>query len=173
MKTLDIGCGTSKTPVAIGIDCSPLSDADVICDLATFPWPFEDDTFDRVICSHILEHLGDLIGTMQEIHRITKPGGVIEIESPYFTSRNAWTDPTHVHHFTLRSFDYFVEDTPFGFRYTEPLFRIAERRVTFGSSVFDLIAKLLYRMSPDRYEKRFAFIFPGRNIVVRLEAEKG
>ena len=172
MKTLDVGCGKSKTEGAIGIDGSPLSDADVICDLETFPWPFDDDTFERVICSHVLEHLGDVIGAMREIHRVSKAGAAVEIETPYLTSWRSWTDPTHRHHFTLRSFDYFVEQAAFGFQYTEPLFLITERRVTFGSSLLDLGAKLIYRLSPHQYEKHCAFIFPGRDLVVKLEAIK-
>jgi len=172
LRTLDVGCGRKKEQGAVGLDRSRLSDADVLAEIESFPWPFADDSFDRVRCSHVIEHVHDVIGFMREIHRVCRKGARVEIYTPYFTSWQSWADPTHVHHFTLRSFDYFIENTPFGFRYTEPLFEIHERRVTFGSSIFDKIAKLLYRFSPTRYERRFSYMFPGRNLIVVMETLK-
>ena len=37
--------------------------------------PFDDDGFDVVICSHVLEHVPDDAKAMQEIFRVLKPGG--------------------------------------------------------------------------------------------------
>ena len=42
-------------------------------DLANMP--FESDSFDIVICSHVLEHVPDDLKAMREIRRILKPGG--------------------------------------------------------------------------------------------------
>lgn len=69
-----------------------------------------NDGADVVIASHILEHLQEPLAFMQELSRITRPGGVIWIESPSELSalREAssdpedhsfssfWDDPTHV-----------------------------------------------------------------------------
>lgn len=38
--------------------------------------PFADDTFDKVICSEVLEHIGDYRGVLREIERVLKPGGL-------------------------------------------------------------------------------------------------
>jgi len=38
--------------------------------------PFADDTFDKVICSEVLEHIPDYQGALQEIERVLKPGGL-------------------------------------------------------------------------------------------------
>lgn len=50
---------------------SPLADVKAdICDL-----PFEDNSFDVILCNHVLEHIPDDQKAMQELYRIMKPGG--------------------------------------------------------------------------------------------------
>jgi predicted SAM-dependent methyltransferase len=50
---------------------SPLADVKAdICDL-----PFENDSFDVILCNHVLEHIPDDTKAMQELFRILKPGG--------------------------------------------------------------------------------------------------
>lgn len=38
--------------------------------------PFADNTFDKIICSEVLEHIPDYRGALREIERILKPGGL-------------------------------------------------------------------------------------------------
>ena len=38
--------------------------------------PFADNTFDKVICSEVLEHIPDFKAALQEIERVLKPGGL-------------------------------------------------------------------------------------------------
>jgi SAM-dependent methyltransferase len=38
--------------------------------------PFADNTFDKVICSEVLEHIPDYQGALGEIERVLKPGGL-------------------------------------------------------------------------------------------------
>jgi len=44
--------------------------------------PFSDASFDRIICSEVLEHIPDYEGAMREIVRVLKPGGVLAISVP-------------------------------------------------------------------------------------------
>ena len=107
-KVLDLGCGfDKKIPSAIGVDIIPTLCTDVVCNLDNYPLPFKDNTFDLIICSHIIEHITDVVKFMNEIHRIAKPGAIVKGMTPHFSSPYSFADPTHKHHFTYRTFDFF------------------------------------------------------------------
>ena len=127
---LDVGCGIRKFPGSIGIDLNPASAADVICDLDRFPYPFTDRSFERLRAIHVVEHLTDIIRTMEEFHRLVKPGGRIRIETPHYSDYSSFCDPTHKHHLNSFSFKYFGDDHGgFGY-YSQAKFREISVRVT-------------------------------------------
>ena len=110
MRILDVGCGIRKVPGAIGIDRNPASKADVLCDLDRFPYPFADNSFDRVVAIHVIEHVADVIGAVEEFHRVARPRGTIRIETPHYTDFSSFCDPTHRSHLNSFSFRYFGEN---------------------------------------------------------------
>jgi SAM-dependent methyltransferase len=123
LRILDVGCGIRKFPGSIGIDFNSASAADVICDLDRFPYPFADRTFDRLRAIHVIEHVTDVVRTMEEFHRLVRPGGAIRIETPHYTDYSSFCDPTHKHHLNSFSFRYFgANDGGFGY-YTAAKFR--------------------------------------------------
>lgn len=57
---------------------SPIADVKAdICDL-----PFEDNSFDTIICNHVLEHIEDDTKAMMELYRILKPKGMAILQIP-------------------------------------------------------------------------------------------
>jgi SAM-dependent methyltransferase len=58
---------------------SPL--ADIMMDIQAMP--FEDNTFDTLLCNHVLEHIPDDRKAMQEILRVLKPNGWAILQVPF------------------------------------------------------------------------------------------
>jgi len=59
---------------------------------------------------HVIEHVGDVIRTMEEIHRILRPGGRVLLETPHYTDFSSWCDPSHRWHLNTYSFRYFGDN---------------------------------------------------------------
>lgn len=174
MVILDIGCGKKKQEaVGIGIDRQPGSAADVLAELAKFPWPIRDNCADRIHLSHFLEHQPDILRAMAEVHRVAKPGAEVMVTTPHFSSVDSYTDPSHIFHLGFHSFDYFLADTFQDFTYGLGGFRILERGLTFGGNLLlDNLGRLSARISMEFYEKHLAWIFPARNLFCRLQVIK-
>jgi SAM-dependent methyltransferase len=70
---------------------------DEVVDVDITGTPFPDESFDGVICSHVLEHVSDDRQALAEIHRILEPGGWAVIVVPVMKSLNvSWEDPSIV-----------------------------------------------------------------------------
>jgi hypothetical protein len=97
---LNMGCGHNKMPGYVNVDVSSACAPDIVCDLETLPWPWDDDSADAVCFNHSLEHLGqsphDFLGMMKELYRVCRNGAVIEINVPHPRHDNFINDPTHV-----------------------------------------------------------------------------
>lgn len=129
MKILDVGCGINKFPGSIGVDNNAATRADVICELDHFPYPFRDGIFDQVRAIHVIEHVENVIRTMEEFHRLLKPGGRLVMATPHYTDFSSFCDPTHRWHLNSFSFRYFGEDhAGFGY-YSKARFREVSIRV--------------------------------------------
>lgn len=79
-------------------------------DLNDEPLPFDDDAFDLVIASHVVEHVREPIELITECVRVLRPGGRLYVEAPSersllmpgfpfahdrFRSTSFFDDPTH------------------------------------------------------------------------------
>jgi len=167
---LDVGCGRAKFPGATGIDIrSRLSRADIFHDLDVVPWPLPDDAYELVVVRHCLEHMRDVVQTVEELYRVTAPGGRLVIEVPHFSWVEAFTHPGHLHFFSGGSMDYY---RPGNGAYAAEL-AIVSRRIYFND-FFKLVGiEALANRCSHLYERHFAFWFPAGSIIWELEPVKG
>lgn len=171
-RVLHLGCGRKYHPAAVNVDLVAATGPDLVHDLNARPWPLPDDQFDEVWAYDVLEHLDDVIGSMEEIHRVCRPGAVVRITVPHFSSANAFTDPTHRHYFSHASLNYVTGDSAFDF-YTTRRFRRRRVDIRFAPT---WVNKLVWRLAarhPAEYERRWAWLFPAWFLSFELEPVKG
>lgn len=61
--------------------------------------PFQDESFDVVICSEVLEHIPDHVQAVREIVRVLKPGKSLVVSVPrYMPERICWALSSDYHH---------------------------------------------------------------------------
>jgi SAM-dependent methyltransferase len=162
-RLLDVGCGSKKHRGAV-------TDADIVHDLDVFPYPIEDDEFDEILMQDVLEHVAEPIRVAEELHRVLRPGGRLQLRTPHFSSALAYSDPTHRHYYATTAIRYLADP---GFSH------YSSARYSVSHITLDLwlpyraagIAALANRF-PDPYEKYFAFRFPSMNIRAELIALK-
>lgn len=167
---LDVGCGSSKTPGAIGLDISSSTAADIVHDLDVFPYPIEDASFDEILLQDVIEHVSEPIRVFEELHRISRPGARIQLRTPHFSSVLAYGDPTHRHYFSALGVRTLAE--PRFAHYTDVRFRVVHVTLDLWLACRLLGVGLLARHYPDTYEKYFAFRFPTMNIRAEFEVLK-
>lgn len=92
-RMMDFGCGSKpykslfKISEYVGVDYEneghphTNEEIDVFYDGKTLP--FEDQYFDSVLCSEVLEHVFELDATLKEINRVMKSGSNILITCPF------------------------------------------------------------------------------------------
>ncbi|MFH0908165.1 MAG: class I SAM-dependent methyltransferase [bacterium] len=116
-RILDVGCGPGSFTLAVagkgaawvaGIDIEPARIAYAtgvarergldhvrFYDMSVYEMKFPDQTFDRVISHTVFEHLPDVQGALEAIHRVLRPGGEVVFTFDAFRSRYG----AHVAHF--------------------------------------------------------------------------
>ena len=55
-----------------------------------FHLPFQNASFDRVICSEVMEHVHGFRGAARELARVTRPGGTLAVTIPTATSEHLY-----------------------------------------------------------------------------------
>lgn len=176
VRKLNLGCGRDIRPGYVNLDLAKLPVLDVVANLED-RLPFADDSFDEVFSSHVLEHVGDLLKLLGELHRITRPGGVLRIWVPHLSFFGAYTDPTHRRFFGYHSFDYFTEGGMYNF-YSHLRFRIRRRRIHYfwikneRREVPGRFLTWLINRFPLAYERFFCWMLPANELYFELEPVK-
>lgn len=132
-KVLIVGCGNRPRGGAVNLDVCLLPGVDVVHDLDSFPYPFEDESFDSIEAEDVLEHVVHFVAVVNELGRILKKGGKLWVRGPHCNyPEQVWADPTHLRAFAPRTFDNFDPDTRdgklYGHYFGTVKFKVLERR---------------------------------------------
>ena len=96
---LNLGCGHDYREGYVNVDKYPTTRMDGLCDLESFPWPWETNSVEEVVLRHVLEHLGQATDVykqiIQELYRVCAPGAIVHIEVPHPFHPDYIGDPTH------------------------------------------------------------------------------
>jgi ubiquinone/menaquinone biosynthesis C-methylase UbiE len=113
---IDIGCGANKQAGFIGVDQYDLPGVDVVCNLASGTWPWEDNSVEAAHCSHFIEHLTNLndkwerVHFFNELYRVLAPGASCTLIFPHWASTRYYGDPTHKEPFSEMGFYYLSKE---------------------------------------------------------------
>lgn len=84
-RKANFGCGTDILDGYENYDLYPMDIRVKKFDVNQLPYSFPDDTFDEVVCRHVLEHLTvNAYDVLCEFRRITKKDGRVVVELPIF-----------------------------------------------------------------------------------------
>lgn len=172
MRRLSLGAGLDRSlSGAVTVDANPRTSPDIVHDLNRFPWPLPSNEFDEVLCREVIEHLDDIVKTMEEIHRVATHGAKVFITTPHYSCANSYTDPTHRHHLGFFSFDYFTGENQWDF-YTDARYRKVRARLFFYGRYKNLHVSWIANRFPRFYEEHLAWIFPAWYLVFELQVVK-
>lgn len=183
---LELGCGpNAKNDQYFTLDIQSFDGVDVVADLNEKIDLIPDSCVTELYTRHALEHVDNLIGLMEEIHRICTPGAVVSITVPHFSNALAYSDPTHVRFFGVNSMYYFCDSASQPMRkvpdyYSKARFFVEEAKIMFYRLDFldKVIAPWFERVvnknmqSKVFYERHLAYAFPAWEIRFCLRVNK-
>ncbi len=110
---LNLGCGNKRRAGYLGVDRGEASAVDVRMDVLEYLKTLPAGAVSSVYSRHMLEHFEPepFRQLLEQIDRVLRPGGEIEIIVPHFSNPYFYSDPTHRQPFGLYSFSYLCERT--------------------------------------------------------------
>ena len=181
---LNLGCGRDLKEGYINLDVVDYG-GNQIHDLNSFPYPFEDNTFDEIYASHVLEHLNNFYNSITELYRISKPNAILIVYAPFFLNTKYFGDPDHKIPFSIRTFDNYEYIGNRELKFYEK-WKLNHRTNYQGQAQFEVIEKKfivshfpalswldsIVNIEPVIYERFFAGIFSPEEIFFKLRVVK-
>ena len=169
-QKLNLGCEKEYRKGWVNLDFDKKFKADVYHDLNETPYPFEENQFDEILASMVLEHLDNVYDAMMELYRISKHNGLIYIMCPYFSSFMNDVELEHKHGFCYMTFGewYFNKEL-------YPYFEVIKKKIFFTRCNFTFLNPIinpLINLFPRVYERLFSCILPASGMVLILKVRK-
>ena len=113
MRVLQLGCGVRPMQGAVNHDRVRHHDyVDIAHDLDVLPWPWANESFERIVALDVMEHLRlEVQEWLDECWRILVPDGVLVLRLPAWDHPTSHRDPTHRQLAHPEMFDYWDRRT--------------------------------------------------------------
>jgi len=171
---LDVGCGEGgrligQIEYCVGIDIAEAELRRAKEKLPRFGFvlgdvqylPFKKEAFETALCSHVIEHVHQPKQLLQEVHRVMKRGGFLELEFPNgfslleyvnrFFGKMGWSQYMHLHQFLPEDVSQLLQQAGWVV--------VDVQRISWLGPVIDSIYFHLRRTlskDPDRTSQRYA-----------------
>ena len=186
--SLELGCGPNTrtlTDNTYTVDIGRFPGVDIVADLNQPLDLIPDAIVSRVYSRHTLEHVANLTNLMEELHRILKGDGTMQIIVPHFSNTYGHWDPTHVRQFGVGSMYYFCKTENQPSRkvpcfYSRACFNVKKIKLRFYRDDWldRLLAPVLEKIVNKNYsfqvfyERHFSYLFPAWEIEFLMQNDK-
>ena len=141
---VDLGCGDQHVASSLeqrGLDYAGFDIDD--CNLESEAVPLSDAVASLVVSYSVIEHLYTPLNFLNEVKRISRPDGVLFIETPnwQYSLADFYNDYTHVRPYTSDSLSSLLQHNGFQVLGTYPNLRCATPQSYLGSSRFKKAAR--------------------------------
>uniref|UniRef100_B8HTN7 Methyltransferase type 11 n=1 Tax=Cyanothece sp. (strain PCC 7425 / ATCC 29141) TaxID=395961 RepID=B8HTN7_CYAP4 len=172
---LELGCGDRKRlPNSIGVDQINYQCVDIVGDVFAVLSQIPDQSISAVYSNHFFEHVDNLSLLVDELARIIKPEGQLNVTVPHFSNPYFYSDATHRTFFGLYTFCYFAKNnllqrkTP---TYNRDIqFELSDVRLGFKSAPpfyvrhgIKLLLEQVFNLNTymkEFYEENLCYLFP-------------
>lgn len=140
--------------------------------------PFEDNTFDLVLASHILEHVDNPVTFLEEIYRVAKKDAKIEILVPHFSHFTAYGDITQKRYFSSYIFKHFEQwkgyySDKMDFQVEKIRFTSIRIKLKWWHYLYSWLVTPILNISPTITDQFLSKIFLCSEIYFELKVMKG
>jgi len=182
---LNLGSGNENIKDYYNCDIKADKNIDIICDLNNNLDLIPDNSVENIYSNQTLEHINNFQGLMKEIVRISSNNARCTFIVPHFANPYYYSDPTHVRHFGLYTFHYFIDTNNQWIRKVPNYLLINEiklldvRILFYRNTIFENIFNPwfekfinLNRFFQNFYEKRLCWIYPPSNLKFDIQIIK-
>lgn len=146
---INLGSGTDYKKGWYNIDKNDKVKADKYESIDLGFYYLKDNSVDYILVDHTMEHLIDVFFVMDEIYRVLKPGGTVEIYVPHYSGVYALKHLDHKHYFGIGSFDIMTKKGAFNReQYNACKFDLIEEKLIFWHHK-SVSFSWIYKIFPD------------------------
>ena len=168
---LHLGCGQNYKKGYINCDFSDNIKLDKKFDI-TKKIPFDDNSVEEILISHVLEHIQKPIEVLKEMYRICKNNAIIKIRVPYFSSESAFGMLDHYSFYSYTTFDCLEKTHPCHWQGIGN-FEIIDKKLKWDKRL--ILFEKIFTLTPKItriYQELFCWWFPAKELIINLKAVK-